>query len=1180
MYLKSLQIAGFKSFAHPVRLDLGPGITAVVGPNGSGKSNVVDAIRWVLGEQSPRALRGNRGEDVIFGGSAARHPLGMAEVVMVLDNSDRRVGLDVEEVAIGRRLYRSGETEYLVNRKRARLKDVQDLVAQAGLGPHSYCVVGQGAIDQLVMQRPQERQGLIADAADTRRHELRLAEAEAALVETQEHARRLQAVMAELRPQRDRLRAQAERAERHRAARDEVEALARAWFGHAVPAAKRAQETAEDRHRALIGAIADAQRRISAVEVARAELQAGGAVLRDRARAARQALDAARAMREALRVEGAAAAERLEACRQRQEALEREIGVTEQQLEPARSALAQSVSAAQQAQDAAAAVSPDRERLAVALAEAEERASTLRGRLSEAQRAADRARRRLEAVDRELQRLRQRAAEAAGARAVREERERVLEERIRGLTGQVAGLENEIALRRQEVQHLEEQCKNARLAHERARSALQAAERGVREAERTLEGLLGEERAARKLAEDGVDRPASNRVMARLAAPLRFQRAIAAAIGEAARYTVVDARGVAWHVDPRDDGHLVLVPRPAEGAVDCASFRTWAEHALEGVVNFVFATDVLEAGADPEIAARFLGHTVIVATITEARLAATRLAERNRAALAFAVATEDGQCLRSGGERVLRPDSTELRAIEARAERERLGSRIAAARAASAEAARRLHEAMAEERETRVALRTLEEERNAGRARLQQAEERRAALARDLAADQAALEQLRSSGAAAPDTGAIDQLEHERSGLWQEVERSQELGNQLTRELAEAERAREAARAARAAAEAEVGLAAERAARLRDAAERDAREVARLGERLAALASARDRLAAEGAELERRLQQIRETLAVGDARVADSEREVEAARADLNAYERRLAAMDQQERAVQAELIELRGQESEVRTAIEHARGEVERLSVELAAVADLLALQPADLLTMGPAVRSLSSTVGERDAESWRRRLARAQRELRSLGAVDYGLLAEYARVQDRYQFLTEQLDDLTRAEARIRATIEEVRDQIREQFMAAYEDVNARFKVAFQELFQGGDAELVLTGEPGAPDCAVDVLAQPPGKRLHRLVALSGGERALVGAALLLALIGANPSPFCVLDEVDAALDEINVGRFLEAVRRMATHTQFILVTHNRATMEVADALYGVTMSPGAVSQVLAMRLGMEKT
>ncbi|MCL6650325.1 MAG: AAA family ATPase, partial [Chloroflexi bacterium] len=160
MYLKSLQIAGFKSFAHPVRLDLGPGITAVVGPNGSGKSNVVDAIRWVLGEQSPRALRGNRGEDVIFGGSAARHPLGMAEVVMVLDNSDRRVGLDVEEVAIGRRLYRSGETEYLVNRKRARLKDVQDLVAQAGLGPHSYCVVGQGAIDQLVMQRPQERQGL------------------------------------------------------------------------------------------------------------------------------------------------------------------------------------------------------------------------------------------------------------------------------------------------------------------------------------------------------------------------------------------------------------------------------------------------------------------------------------------------------------------------------------------------------------------------------------------------------------------------------------------------------------------------------------------------------------------------------------------------------------------------------------------------------------------------------------------------------------------------------------------------------------------------------------------------------------------------------------------------------------------------------------------------------------
>jgi chromosome segregation protein len=216
-------------------------------------------------------------------------------------------------------------------------------------------------------------------------------------------------------------------------------------------------------------------------------------------------------------------------------------------------------------------------------------------------------------------------------------------------------------------------------------------------------------------------------------------------------------------------------------------------------------------------------------------------------------------------------------------------------------------------------------------------------------------------------------------------------------------------------------------------------------------------------------------------------------------------------------------------------------------------------------------------DPDTLRHRLDRAQRDLRNIGAVDYGLLAEYARIDDRYTFLSEQLDDLAQTETGIRSNMEEVRSRIRDQFMNAFEDVNLRFKASFQELFQGGDADLVLSGEPGSSDCAVDVVAQPPGKRLHRLVALSGGERALVGAALLLALIGANPSPFCVLDEVDAALDEVNVGRFLHAVRGMAEQTQFILVTHNRATMEMADALFGVTMTPGAVSQILAMRLGV---
>src|SRR5579871_946649 len=245
MFLKELQLAGFKSFARPVRLEMAHGVTAIVGPNGSGKSNIVDAVRWVLGEQSNRALRGARSEDVIFAGSADRHPLGMAEVTLVLDNEDGRVQLDMAEISIARRLHRSGETEYLLNRRRARLRDVIDVAGQAGLGADSYCVVGQGSIEQLALQRPQERKGLIADAADVRRHEARLAQVENDLLQVQQSSLRMTAVVVEIRPQLERLRIQAERAERHHRVRQDLHDAARAWYSRSLPGARAAVTDAE-----------------------------------------------------------------------------------------------------------------------------------------------------------------------------------------------------------------------------------------------------------------------------------------------------------------------------------------------------------------------------------------------------------------------------------------------------------------------------------------------------------------------------------------------------------------------------------------------------------------------------------------------------------------------------------------------------------------------------------------------------------------------------------------------------------------------------------------------------------------------------------------------------------------------------------------------------------------------
>jgi chromosome segregation protein len=302
---------------------------------------------------------------------------------------------------------------------------------------------------------------------------------------------------------------------------------------------------------------------------------------------------------------------------------------------------------------------------------------------------------------------------------------------------------------------------------------------------------------------------------------------------------------------------------------------------------------------------------------------------------------------------------------------------------------------------------------------------------------------------------------------------------------------------------------------------------------------------------------------------------VEQLRAAVSENEAARAAIDTQEREAQTTLADLREAEATAGAEMERAAALVERYEAEVAALAEAMGLEAAffagTLERRNLAAPDLESATDD----ELRQRLARAQRDLRSVGAVDYGVMADYSVLKDRYESLSRQIEDLAQTEGSIRAGMADVRDQMRSQFTAAFEDVNRRFADLFRHLFRGGDAELLLAGDADSTQAGVDIVAQPPGKRLHRLATLSGGERALVGAALLLALIGANPSPFCMLDEVDAALDEANVQRFVETIRELARSTQFILVTHNRATMEAADALYGVTMSPGAVSQVVAIRL-----
>ncbi len=921
MFLKELEIAGFKSFARPVRIALEPGITGVVGPNGSGKSNIVDAVRWVLGEQSARALRGTKSEDVIFGGSGTRHALGMAEVTLVLDNADRRIELDVAEVALSRRLYRSGESEYLLNRRRSRLRDVLDVAGQAGLGPDSYCVVGQGAIEQLVLQRPQERRTLIADAADVRRHEARLAEIDSDLVQTQQTAVRMSAAATEIRPQLERMRTQAERADRHHRVRDEMERLARAWFIRQLPARRAALAAAERRRIELHTDIASAIARLAAVESRRAEVHLEIQAVRARAR---------------------------------------EI---EQQLAPVRRALADA-----------------------------------------------------------------RVEQATSA------------ERLAGVQGRLAGL-------RAEASRLETDTRVATEALGRSAEALHEAEAAATDGTR-----------------------------------LRADAEAASAGVAAARRELQDAR---------------------------------------------LRLETLEREA-----ARLAAHIERATSAPRADQAVREEGDRVET-----VIRQLGECLRDVNAARTQLQRTVDLVPAAGPELENLQTSIAAVGERLSVAISALSELM----------------RSRGHAR----------------------------GARGQRSGHIDAIQTPMPGTAPEMS-MEEASQHLTRvrQTIEAQRAviEEAEHVLQATMEAQAIVASsgavthERLARLTEARDRDARDLDQLQRKTASAASEMARLEPLGADLQSRREAAASLMASREESVSVLQHDAADAATAVGAHEADAEAVDREYRRAQIDLADARTEEAAAGTAAEHARAALDHLQMELVVVAEALVVEQAELLREEATDADLASL----DDGALHSRLERTQRELRSLGTVDYGVLAEYGTLRDRYAYLTEQLDDLARAETEIRQGMVEVRERIQEQFATAFAEVNERFKERFRELFSGGDAELVLAGDADNVQSGVDIVAQPPGKRLHRLATLSGGERALTGGALLLALIGANPSPFCILDEVDAALDEANVQRFANTIRDMAINTQFILVTHNRATMEMADALYGVTMSAGAVSQVVAMRLG----
>jgi chromosome segregation protein len=1178
LYLKSLTLKGFKSFASSTTLQLEPGITCIVGPNGSGKSNVVDALAWVMGEQGAKSLRGGKMEDVIFAGTSGRPPLGRAEVQLTIDNSDGALPIDYAEVTISRTMFRNGGSEYAINGSGCRLLDVQELLSDSGIGREMHVIVGQGQLDSILHATPEDRRGFIEEAAGVLKHRKRKEKALRKLDATDGNLTRLADLLSEIRRQLKPLGRQAEVARQAQTVQADVrDARARLLADDLVTARTALESELADesvlleRREEVEAAIADGREREARLE----------ATLRDdlpRLAAAQETWFALSGLKERLRGTASLADERirnaagaedgdtvdsgrdpddLEAQAERVRRQEAEIA---EQVAQHRTALEAAVVAKRAAEEAAAEEDKRISGLLRAAADRREGLARLAGQVNALTS-------RAEAADAEIQRLTE-AREEAAARAERAQRDfTALETRVAGLDAGEEGLDSEHEDAVAVLDEVDEQ-----LA--RAREDAQQADReraGLTARRDALEiGLNRKDGAGALLAATDTVDGLLGSVAALLDVEHGYETAVAAALGSAADAVVVTGSQAAvdaiTHLKHDDLGRAGLLL----GGAPVAD-RDWP--ALPD--GAAYAVDVVSAPADVRPAlARLLERIAVVDDLAAARRLVADLPD-------VVAVTRDGDLLGThfaAGGSSSQPSLIEVQAAvdeaterlaAATASTERLGFEISRLEAERHDALKRVDVALARLHESDATLAAVAEElgQHGSQARAAKGEadrlERAIVTAREAReADLAGLADLQARVAAAEDVTdeEPDTSERERLAEAAREARQGEMDARLALRTAE-----ERARALHG-----------RADSLLRAAQAERESRARAAER-------RERLIREGRAAQAVSVAVRLVL-------HELERSVMEAADERAAVEESRQGSEQQLMAVRTRLRDLGREHDELVSSVhrdEMARTQQkmriqqleERALEELGLDADGLVADygPTTLIPFSGEVPE-----GEEPPEPAAfvreeqvKRLRTAERALSMLGRVNPLALEEFSAMEERHKFLTEQLEDLKRTRKDLLDIVREVDARVEQVFTEAYADVEKAFDSTFARLFPGGEGRLVLTDPGDMLNTGIEVEARPAGKKVKRLSLLSGGERSLVAVAFLVALFKARPSPFYILDEVEAALDDTNLGRLLEIYEELRENSQLLVITHQKRTMEVGDALYGVTMRGDGVSAVISQRL-----
>ncbi|MGZ0067228.1 chromosome segregation protein SMC [Microbacterium arborescens] len=1160
MHLKSVTLKGFKSFAQPTTFVLEPGVTCIVGPNGSGKSNVVDALAWVMGEQGAKTLRGGKMEDVIFAGTATRGPLGRAEVQLTIDNHDGVLPIEYSEVTISRTLFRNGSSEYAINGETCRLLDVQELLSDSGLGREMHVIVGQGRLDTVLQASAEDRRGFIEEAAGILKHRRRKEKTVRKLEAMEANLTRLSDLAGELRRQLKPLGKQAEIAREAATIAAVVrDAKARLFADDLVALRAQLADHARDEHErhaerlVLQDRLDGVKRRIDELEAE----QRSEAV--DRARATAFALEQ---VQERVRGLHTLAAQR-RALLEDDGQLSIEVATVGQSaIDEARQEVDDIASGVGDAQDAAAAASRDVIRARAELdaldadiaaqsalvSEHDMRLTKLRGR-------AEAAASRLEALRATVERQ-QRGLDAARAR--RAEAEAALEQVQADAAPEISSAEHAAAYER-----AQRDATDAETALSGIRERLHAAEREV-ESLTAQTAALGRALEVRNAAADLLsrgDEGLRSLVADAVKVEPGYEAPVAAALGALAEGVLaVDVAAALRAAATASADDL--------GVVDIVLADAARGEAVPAPPGAVRATDVVSG---PDGVVGQLGNVVIADDLD----AAVRIRdgwsadERDRAV----VVTKQGELV---SWRTVRAGSGEGRSrLELAAERDAAAERLSEMSVVADALRESLAEAQAAWSEARTRTRTALETLRA----------HDAALAAD--AEKLNRATVRYEAAVAE----CDRLE---SGIAPAVSAATEAES-AAREAEEALAAAAAAPRPILDASAREGLlealeqAREREMRARLDVE-TLRERVRAGEaRVVQLERQRERERAAAAEAARRAVIRRQQRAIADAVAAQLPPLLESIDKSVAAARVELGRAEQARSEITSELAELRRQDQSARSRLSaltesvhglemqmhekklHVTSLLERVASELGYDEDILVSE------YGPDQPVLDDS-GEPvpfDRTSQRRRLAEAERKLTQLGRVNPLALEEYAALEQRHAFLTEQLADLTQTRTDLLTIIGELDERMQSIFLAAFEDTKIAFGEVFPILFPGGTGSISLTDPDNPLTTGIEVAVRPVGKKIERLSLLSGGERSLAAVALLTAIFKARPSPFYILDEVEAALDDANLGRLLGVFEQLRESSQLIVITHQKRTMEIADALYGVSMRQDGVSAVVGQRV-----